>query len=191
MNSKKINRKVKYTKMVLKDSFIKLMKQKPIQRITITELCEEADINRATFYAHYTDQYDLLRQIEQELVSDINAYIANYRFDENESEFLQMLEKIFEYIKSNAEVCSVLLGENGDSNFQKDVMMIVRKQSLAEWTARKTVKEEEAQYLYTYVANGCIGIILNWLHNGMEKSTHDMAVMVGRLTNQGLSAFVS
>lgn len=191
MRSEKMNRKVRYTKMVLKESFIRLMKKKAFQRITITEICEDADINRATFYAHYTDQYDLLRQIEQELVGDINHYLGNYLFNENESEFLQMLEKIFEYIKENAEVCSVLLSENGDRNFQKDVMMIVRNQCIAEWTSKKSIPEEAAQYLYSYVANGSVGIILQWLRNGMEKSTHDMAVMVSKLTNQGLSAFVS
>lgn len=191
MRSEKMNRKVKYTKMVLKESFIRLMKKKAFQRITITEICEAADINRATFYAHYTDQYDLLRQIEQELVDDINQYLGNHLFNENESEFLQMLEKIFEYIKVNAEVCSVLLSENGDRNFQKDVMMIVRNQCIAEWTSKKSIEEEAAQYLYSYIANGSIGIILQWLRNGMEKPTHEMSVLVGRLTNQGLSAFVA
>lgn len=190
MDNKKTNRKVKYTKMVLKDSFIKLMKAKPVRRITITEICEEADINRATFYSHYTDQYDLLRQIEQELVDDINKYLEKYRFNEDESQFLQMLEKIFEYISDNAEVCSVLLSENGDRNFQKDVTMIVWSRCKAEWIASKSVKEEAAQYMYTYAASGCIGIILKWLQNGMDKSTHDMAVLVSKMTNQGLSVLV-
>jgi AcrR family transcriptional regulator len=190
MDNKKINRRVKYTRMVLKDSFIKLMKAKPIRRITITEICEEADINRATFYSHYTDQYDLLRQIEQELVDDINEYLESYRFNEDESQFLQMMEKIFEYIKENAEVFTVLLSENGDRNFQKDVMMIVWNRCKDEWAAKKSVREEIAQYMYTYVASGCIGIILKWLQSGMDKSIHDMAVLVSKMTNQGLSVLV-
>ncbi len=60
----KENRKTKYTQMVLQDALMELMAEKSISKITIKELCEKADINRTTFYAHYTDQNDLLHEIE-------------------------------------------------------------------------------------------------------------------------------
>jgi AcrR family transcriptional regulator len=190
MKGDKTNRKVKYTKMVLKESLIKLLKKKSISRITITELCEDADINRATFYAHYTDQYDLLKQIEQELVDDINKYLDNYPFNKNESESLQMMEKLFEFIKENGEMCAVLLSESGDRNFQRDVLLIVERKCIAEWTMKKSVNKEVAEYLYSYSTNGSIGIILKWFEDGMQRSTHEMAELVIKLTNQGISAFV-
>jgi len=56
MKSNKLDRRVKYTRMVLKESFINLLEKKDISQITIKEICEDADINRATFYAHYNDQ---------------------------------------------------------------------------------------------------------------------------------------
>lgn len=189
MKSDKVNRKIKYTKMVLKESFIRLLKQKEISRITITEICEEADINRATFYAHYKDQYDLMKQIESELVEDINRYLANYSFHEKSSESLQLMEQIFEYIKDNSEVCSVLLSESGDKKFQKDVLLIVQQQCITEWTSKK-VNINDAEYLYAYATNGSIGIIQKWLQEGMERSTNEMAELIIKMTDQGLSAFV-
>ena len=62
MKNNKEDRRVKYTKMVLKESLIDLLSKKDISCITIKQICEEADINRATFYTHYSDQFDLLRQ---------------------------------------------------------------------------------------------------------------------------------
>jgi len=62
MKNEKTDRRVKYRKMVLRESLTKLMQEKPISRITIKELCEDADINRATFYSHYNDQFDLLKK---------------------------------------------------------------------------------------------------------------------------------
>ncbi len=186
----KENRKVRYSKMVLKESLIKLMKQKPISRITITEICEEADLNRATFYAHYTDQYELLKQIEQELVDDINQYLADYSFREKGSESFELMEQIFEYIKENSEVCSVLLSENGDKNFQKDVLAIVKHQCITEWTSN-TVNKDIAEYIYDYATNGSLGIILKWIQEGMVRSTGEMAEIIIKLTDRGISAFVS
>lgn len=190
MEEVKVNRKIKYTKMVLKNSLIKLLNEKPISRITITEICEEADINRATFYAHYSDQCDLLQQIEQELIDDIMKYLEKYSFHEEDPESVQLMEKIFEYIKENSKVCSVLLGERGDKKFLKDVLLIVQKQCIVEWTTKKSMNKEMAEYLYSYATNGSVGFIIKWLEDGMKQSTHDMSNMIIRLTNQGLSAFL-
>ena len=44
----------RYTQMVLKQSLLKLLKEKPVNKITVKEVCELAQLNRATFYAHYS-----------------------------------------------------------------------------------------------------------------------------------------
>ena len=101
VTSGKTDRRVKYSKMVIKESFVQLLKEKNISKITIKELCELADVNRATFYAHYTDQYDLLEQIEQELMSGINQYIISDLFHESTKTPVSMLVKILDFIKDN------------------------------------------------------------------------------------------
>ncbi|MGI6622044.1 MAG: TetR/AcrR family transcriptional regulator [Clostridiaceae bacterium] len=189
MKSKKTDRRIKYTKMVLRESFVKLLKQKPISKITIKEICEEADINRATFYSHYSDQYDLLRQIETGLLSDINEYLAGYSFSDNGSESIQILQKIFEYVQENAEVCSVMLSDKGDISFQQEVMKIVQKQCISEWT-KKSVNKELAEYIYSFAVTGSVGVVHKWLKEGMKQSARELAEMVINLTNRGISAFV-
>ena len=51
----KMDARKRYTQMVLKQSFLKLLKEKPVNRITVKEVCALAQLNRATFYAHYSD----------------------------------------------------------------------------------------------------------------------------------------
>ncbi len=190
MKTEKTNRKVKYTKMVLKESFIKLLKEKPISRITITEICEDADINRATFYAHYSDQYDLMQQIEQELIEDINRYLSDYSIKDSNPESVQKMERIFDYIQENCELCSVLLGEKGDKTFLSEVLALVQRQIVTQWTTNPSLDKEIADYLFSYATNGSVGIILKWLENGMNQSTHEMAETIIKMTNQGLYAFI-
>lgn len=55
-----IDARVRYTRMITEQSFLELLKQKPVSKITVTELCELAQINRATFYKHYLDVQDLM-----------------------------------------------------------------------------------------------------------------------------------
>ena len=70
-----MDRRIKYTKKTIKDTFIKLLAEKDIKKITVSELCKKADINRATFYRYYLDVYDLLDSIKKEFEIELkNAY---------------------------------------------------------------------------------------------------------------------
>ncbi|MGI6707370.1 MAG: TetR/AcrR family transcriptional regulator [Clostridia bacterium] len=182
MKSKKVDRRVKYTRMVLKESLIKLMEQKDISKITIKEICEDADINRTTFYAHYTDQYDLLRKIEKELLDNIRAHIEAFDQETDKRDDVLLAEKIFEYIKENARLCKLLLNEKGDLGFQKKVMMLVYDKIIAELTDNNKISKEEAEYVYSFTITGCVGLVQKWLDDDMEKSARFMAEMVVTLT---------
>ena len=85
MKTEKMNRRVKLTKQLIKESLAELMKEYPISRISVKMLCEAADINRSTFYAHYTDIHDLMRQIQKEVVSELEQYITQCAFLNNRS----------------------------------------------------------------------------------------------------------
>jgi AcrR family transcriptional regulator len=168
--------------MVLKESFIELLEKKDISQISIKEICEDADINRATFYAHYSDQYDLLRKIENELLDNINAYLAEYEKKNNNMSDVMLAERIFEYIKENARLCKLLLSERGDFSFQKQIMSLVYDTIIAELTDNNKIAKEDAEYVYSFTITGCVGIVQKWLDEDMKKSPQYMAEMVIKLT---------
>ena len=63
--------RVRVTKMLIRKQFTELLAAKPIQSITVRELCERTGINRSTFYNHYRDVYDLLEKIEEEMLAEL------------------------------------------------------------------------------------------------------------------------
>lgn len=63
--------RIERTKKCIKDAFIELRKTKPIEKITVKELAALASINKATFYSHYNDIYDLSEQMEEETIHSI------------------------------------------------------------------------------------------------------------------------
>ena len=70
-----MDRRTKYTKKTIKDTLINLLSEKDINKITVSEICKIADVNRATFYRYYLDVYDLLNHIEQDFEEELkNAY---------------------------------------------------------------------------------------------------------------------
>lgn len=63
--------RIKKTEQAVKNAFIELRAKKPLEKITVKELCSLALINKSTFYSHYEDIYALSEAIEQETVASI------------------------------------------------------------------------------------------------------------------------
>lgn len=185
MEDRKMDRRVKYSLMVIKESFIKLLGQKPISKITIKEICDDADVNRATFYAHYSDQYDLMDQIEQELIDGINRYLNGKDLNVISEAPVEMLEKILEYIKENAELFDLLLNLNGDLQFQREVTKIIGQQHFSAMTA----DQENSEYMFLFYASGSIGVIQKWLKDGMKKPAGELAELILKLSINGRASF--
>lgn len=172
--------------MVLKESLMDLLKNKPISNITIKEICELADINRSTFYSHYSSQYDLLNAIEEEFIEDMTATLNQYNFSKEE-EALKMTEKILEYIAKKRDVCQTLLSENSDIHFQKKGMMITQEFIFKNWISDSQLDRETFEYINIFVVSGSIYVIKNWVENGLDKTPREMAEIINNFINRGLS----
>lgn len=188
MEKKKTDGRVKYTKMVIKESLIKLLKQKSISKITIKEICEVADINRATFYSHYLDQYDLLHQIQKEVVDGITNYLHGY--DKNSKEApKEIIVMVLEYMKENAELFDILLNSDSEIEFQHDLIKIFYLQKLTTLSETNQLCKEDIEYIFYFYASGTLGVIQKWLNDKMKKSSKELAELIVQMTIEGRSSF--
>src|SRR5699024_4747491 len=168
------DRRKKYTRMVLKNSLITLLKEKPISSITVKEICENADINRSTFYAHYSNPFDLLEQIEEEIITDLNSYLSKYNF-EKEEETLQMTEKLQKYVDTKQDIFRTLLNENRDNSFERRIMDVART-----FLDNHEDIPDISAYAGTFVISGSIYVIKHWLANNMDQSPKQIAQLINR-----------
>ncbi len=189
MKSEKTDQRVKITKILLKKSLIELMSNNPISKISVKMLCESADINRSTFYAHYTDQYDLLKQLEQEVISELEKHIAKEEFTKQTAQTVQVLNQILIYIAKNDAFFKVLLSENGDSTLQREIMRLAQQKTLAALQSDRRIDPRTSEYLQCFVTTGALSIIQKWLMEGMPESTETMSELASKLLYHGTSAF--
>lgn len=184
--STKLDRRKKYTRKVLKESLITLLSQKPISEITVKEVCEIADINRSTFYTHYSDQYDLLSKIEEEITEDMDRYLHSYSY-EREEESILMTEKILEYVTENKLMFQTLLNKDSVPTFEKRMMELTQRFMMNNGIKNQHLKKKESEYLSTFVISGAIHVIKDWIDNDMDQSPAEMAVMINHFINYGFS----
>ncbi len=192
MGGEREDRRVKYSKRVLKESLIKLLQQKPADKISVTELCALSGLNRSTFYAHYGSPSDLLLQVEREVLDALDRYLERFNVIDSKTEVRQTIRRIFDYITENADLCRVLLADNGDRTFQKKLLNYVQQQVIREPLAKAAgdADRELIEYVSRFSIDGCVGIIQKWLEKGMTKTPEEMADIIIKLIYQGLSAYL-
>jgi AcrR family transcriptional regulator len=182
MKEMKPNRKTKYTQMVLKNSVIELMKKKSISQITIKELCENADINRTTFYAHYADQYQLLQRIEDETLAGVKEIIAGFSGKKNKIDFIKNIEMVFDYLIENKNHIQVLMSEQGDIAFQKKLLIVIYEQCGIWLTDDVDTDLIKSELYFVFLINGSVGLIQHWLKNGLRETASEMAEIIYNLS---------
>jgi len=175
MNEEKKDRRVKYTQKVIKESFIKLLKEKPVSKITVSEICKNADINRGTFYLHYYDAYSLLESLEKELYVQIENTLKNFSTENLEN----LLETIMLVIFNNKDICEALLSEHGDEQFFKKVLNLAKNRSREAWKAQNPkITENTIDYFFSFTSSGCIGIIQEWIKKGFSEPPQEIASFI-------------
>ncbi len=174
---KKNDQRTRLTQMLIRKALTSLLSQKPIQSISVKELCEEAGINRGTFYAHYADIYDLLDKIEEEMMCDLQEALQPL-LEEREENLtpLKITTGIFDCIKENVDICIVTLGPYGDKQFAARLLSVGRERCLEGYSKYfEGATTKQIEYYYAFVSAGCIGLLEKWLNDGMTTSTAEIA----------------
>ena len=162
-----MDRRVKRTKKILYEALLTLMQNKSINKITVKELTELADINRKTFYLHYTDIFDMIDQIKENILLEFNDIISKHKFTSVTKEDLYLLlNEIIIFIDTNYDILSILLGPhiNADSNFIYKLKIIMKERCIDIWSnifPNGNLKNYD--YFYSFAFSGFIGLIQNWI----------------------------
>lgn len=152
------------------------MSEKKINNITVKELTDLADVNRSTFYLYYRDIFDMLEQIEMEMLDDFNKAFEKLNKEKNNyTNLLFFFTYIFEYVQNNAELCKILLGPDGDYSFiEKFKDAIVQTKPPFD----ESISKIKVHYLRPFTISGCIGVIQQWLMDGLNVSPKEMADII-------------
>ena len=188
-SNKKADRRVRYTRLALRQSLLELMQTRPIEKITVKEICALADINRGTFYAHFSCPHDLLQQIENELYEELARSLAVTSL--RSGALSALLLELFGLIAKNEDLCRILFSEYGDKVFLRRIVDIARDKCMEEWhTQIPSVASDTLNQLYTFIATGSVSLIQLWIQNGMTDAPETLATLLNRIS-QGVLQSVS
>lgn len=174
-----MDNRVRYTKAVLQQALLKLLKGKHIDKISIKELCQEAKVNRGTFYLHYATPNDLLREIEQQFIDENMTMFSPYFNNGYETSYMASL---FAGILKNRELCQIIMGKNGNPRFLTRIKALLRPGIIDGWCREfPNYRREDLDYVYDFIFSGSMDLILGWIDDNRGLSTEELANRLDRL----------
>ncbi|GHU87563.1 TetR family transcriptional regulator [Spirochaetia bacterium] len=174
------DRRTRKTRGLIKQALIQLLAEKDIRDISVSELSDLADINRGTFYLHYTDIYDLFAQVEGEAMNEFGQYISRYK-ENSQVTGMPILLDLFEYVKANEKLFKAIL-HTKEANFLSRVIEMGRPQGQAEFREQyKKWDEKHFDYYYDFMAFGAVAMVRHWFEKGMPETPEHMAHLAEKM----------
>lgn len=177
----KMDIRTRYTKNIIKEVFCNLLKKNPLSRVTVTKICNNAEINRSTFYKYYTDPYDLMQQLEDETLEDLSilAESANNKSIEN------ILYLILSEILEKREYFHCLFYKQDTHSFNEKLLLLCCSIAYPQINIRKrfpSLKEQE--WFYYFMIQGSSYILDKWIYDGMQDNISQIAGFMGKIHHE-------
>jgi AcrR family transcriptional regulator len=187
-----LNRQALRSRRMLQDALLALLREKPYQKISVTEIARRADLARPTFYAHFETKDDLLmsyvddvfEQFLDELYEGSRALLTS-----DESVDLQLNIRLFEVWQDNAEVLRLIRTADVDNLILARLKAYYRKRYRASHSWRDTVAPEILQlnpaladYFIDFIAGTTFMLLMRWMDEKMRHSPEVMGKLLYHLT---------
>jgi len=185
--------RVKRTQKLVLEALLDLTVQKGFSALTVSDITKYAGINRATFYRHYRDKFDLLDQYARTVYEllDVPLEAGSQKSDTTETnQIFRRLVRILEHIQANAKFYRVILGKNGDPVFTDKIRQYIQKRIRRSLPIGLQTDAMSIDLYVSYSSSASVGAILWWLEHDMPYPPEAMAAIVHQLENGNLTAML-
>lgn len=167
-----IDGRVRYTKMVIRQSFLFLLKEQAIEKITVADVCRLAEINRATFYRHYENQYSILYELESDLLDQIP-------FPPDTQNPGEVIAAAARGLEEKKDAWTPLLIPNADPGLPAKLHRLFQEHLPA----------EKKDGVRSFLLHGLSGLLTDWMTDGFSQPAEQIAATAAQyfqdLTDRG------
>lgn len=172
------------TKKILFDSLLKLMKNKNFEKIKISDICEEALINRSTFYAHYEDKYELLMDLfEEQKIALLKKLEDNENIIFSKEYMMELLNILIDHIDDNRKTYSAILTNNRDGILIDFLIDAIERDVSDRLKNNNEIIDSKLplDIIVKFYAGGLINIGIAWITRNEKYSKEELLSYIDKL----------
>lgn len=174
------SRRVKETKERLQKVFLELLKEKPVEEITIREITERAQINRTSFYRYYLDVYDLYDQMADVFAEKFQQIGSAILPKLLQGQPIILQETVLEFWLQNQEAMNVYLQDSR-------LLNKVKEKNIAYFKNLLQIDENDRaiDFILEFYVAGQIGLITYWMQHPEQISQETFFSLMQDMISRG------
>lgn len=169
----------------IREAFMSLYMEKPIEKISIRAIAEKAGINRGTFYDHYLDIYDLRDKIETEFEADVMIMVREIAGYFISGDATDIMDYFMPFYKSNWQMIALFLVKRPSARMQRKVKTQAQKAICTYLGLDFDNITTEQKCIMEYISSGQIGLATYWFSKGAPLEIADLAHMIRDINTCG------
>ena len=154
-----------FAKREIKNSFIKLLTERPISQITVKDIVEDCGVNRNSFYYHFQDIPSLLEEIIVEMTAKVIENLPE------ESTFEEKVTAALQEINLNKRMIYHIYGSSNREFYEKQLMKIcehVTRTYIRSREYSERVDSKDLEFVISYLKCELFGQLIHWLNHDMS-----------------------
>ena len=161
----KVDVRIVKSKESLMSALIGLMGKKKLEELTISEICQEADVNRNTFYSHYSSVRELFEEMNGKYME---ALFASAKvFDEPNDSTIKNLVNVLDKMKEKGNLTKIIFSESNSIKHLNTLLQILFPTSIIDNLKIENLSLEES---HAFLIGGITSLILRWIENDFQES---------------------
>ncbi len=164
------------TKNNLYNVLEKLMKEEPFEDIKVSDICANAMINRSTFYAHYSDKYELLSEFINNLKNNLTVELNKNNNIQNSKEYyLEMIKLLFDHIEEKKDTYVAIMINNRNSIMMDILYDVISKDIIKEIKEKNCINSQiPINIISQFYLGAVISVCMEWLKYNNKYSKQDI-----------------
>ncbi len=188
--TKKADLRVIKTKKAIRLAFAELMSRKPLEEITVSDVAAGAMINRKTFYAHYANIYDIVAEIEDEIVASFQQMLSKKHFEDILQNPKDLFRDLNQIINKDIDLYGRLLTVSGTSNLVHKIIQMIREQVCTVYQDEVPVNPQVLDMVVHFVLSGLLAVFTEWYNGGQTQSIDKMSEQLSLLCINGMNGII-
>lgn len=169
---------IRKTKRALAESLALLSREKPLNKITVKEVCAKADLSRNAFYTHYPDINGLLAEIEQNTLNRVSEILQEFVDGEFPQNMLISLQRLLDMFTTENKNIMLMLLENPNTSFMMNFKTMLGNFFFEYFRDFDSAGFEKTyHYFFVFIAEGMIGMLRLWFEDPKDMSKEMFSYM--------------
>ena len=187
---KTIDRRTRKTKKAIRHAFAELLSQKDINDITIRDIADLADINRKTFYNYYSGIYQIVDEIENEIVSTYEKVLGEVDIKRDLKNPYRIFERLTSIINTDLDFYGYLLSVRENVSLVSKIVTMLKAKTKEALHPQIEIDETTADIVLDYAISGMIAVYQQWFNSDRCQSIEEISSTISILFFQGFSGIL-